>query len=105
MSKRVLAVAQSAELGGAERALLRVAAHLPEHGFEVELTVPAEGDLSAAAELPVHRLQIGAVERGDWPRAALAIPAAQRLASKLGPDLVWLNGLVSQRAAPGLWGR
>ncbi|MBA2506783.1 MAG: hypothetical protein H0V29_12725, partial [Thermoleophilaceae bacterium] len=48
MSERVLAVAQSAELGGAEHALLRVARRLPEHGFAVELAVPGDGPLTEA---------------------------------------------------------
>ena len=37
---RVLAVAQSADLGGAELALLRVAERLPEHGIDVEIAEP-----------------------------------------------------------------
>lgn len=107
MGDRVLAVAQSAQLGGAEHALLRVARRLPELGLEVELALPGDGPLADAVPdgIPVHRLNLGGIERGDWPRAALAMPAAQRLAKKVQPDLVWLNGVVSQRAAPGLWGR
>ena len=40
---RVLAVTQTADLGGAELALLRLAPELERHGFEVAFTVPGPG--------------------------------------------------------------
>lgn len=107
MAARVLAVAQVAELGGAEYALLRVARHLPERGFELELTVPGAGPLQEAAEaegITVHHLAVGGLERGGWPRALFAWPHAGGIARRARPDLVLLNGLVAQRAAPGLPG-
>jgi glycosyltransferase involved in cell wall biosynthesis len=107
MAARVLAVAQVAELGGAEYALLRVARLLPERGFELELTVPGAGALQQAAEaegMTVHHLAVGGIERGGWPRALFAWPRAGGIARRARPDLVLLNGLVAQRAAPGLPG-
>lgn len=107
MAARVLAVAQVAQLGGAEIALLRVAPLLPERGFEVEITVPGPGPLRSAAEergITVHELAVGGLERGGWPRALFAWPRAGGLARRVASDIVLLNGLVAQRAAPGLPG-
>jgi glycosyltransferase involved in cell wall biosynthesis len=84
---RVLAVAQSAERGGAELALERVAARLPELGFDVETAWP-------------DRLPVGGLRAGAWPRAVLAWPRAHRLARHF--DLVLLNGIVTQRLAPAM---
>src|SRR5204862_773160 len=94
---RVLAVAQSADLGGAELALMRVAERLPELGFDVELASPDPTRASAppgpAASAPparasaspppdrapasappdrapasaTHRLPVGALSPGAWP--------------------------------------
>jgi glycosyltransferase involved in cell wall biosynthesis len=89
---RVLAVAQSAEPGGAERALVRVAERLPELGFDVELASPARG--------VDHRLPVGGLAVGAWPRAVAAWPRARRVAR--GFDLVLLNGIVTQRLAPAM---
>ena len=83
---RVLAVAHSAGRGGAEIALERLARALPEHGFEVEIAT----------------LSLGKLERGGWPRAVLAWPRARRLVHRRRPEIVLLNGLVPQRAAPVL---
>jgi glycosyltransferase involved in cell wall biosynthesis len=96
---RVLAVAQSASLGGAELALLRIAERLPAHGIEVELTVPGDGPAADAAS---HRLPVGRIQAGAWPRAVAAWPRARRLAR--GFDAVLLNGIVTQRLAPAIWG-
>src|SRR4051794_2083457 len=87
---RVLAVAQSADPGGAERALARVAERLPELGFDVELASPGSGG--------DHRLPIGGLAVGAWPRAVVAWPRARRLAATF--DLAVLNGIVTQRLAP-----
>src|SRR3954468_16155569 len=89
---RVLAVAQSAEPGGAERALVRIAGRLPELGFDVELAAPGAG--------ADHRLPVGGLAAGAWPRAVAAWPRARRLAGKF--DLVVLNGIVTQRLAPAM---
>jgi glycosyltransferase involved in cell wall biosynthesis len=100
---RVLAVAQSADLGGAELALLRIAKRLPEHGIDVELTVPGPGRTQdAAGPIPVHRLPVGGLAVGAWPRAIAAWPRARRLGR--GFDAVLLNGVVTQRLAPAMWG-
>lgn len=81
---RVLAVLQSADLGGAERAALRIAERLPALGFDVESTHIPLGDLRA----------------GAWPRAIGSWPKARRLAGRF--DLVLLNGIVTQRLAPAM---
>jgi glycosyltransferase involved in cell wall biosynthesis len=101
----VLAVSQSAALGGAELALLRIAERLPEHGFQVEIAVPTDGPMRDAARaqgLRVHRLPVGRLRPGGWPRAVLAWPRTRALVKQLDPDLVWLNGGVTQRLAPAM---
>jgi len=103
----VLAVSQAAELGGAEYALLRIARRLPARGFDVELATPARGglmDAAAADGIPVHTLAVGALRGGAWPRAVVGWPRARRLMRRLEPDLVYLNGAVSQRLAPAFAG-
>ena len=102
---RVLAIAQATELGGAEYSLLRNAQLLPGHGFHVEITVPGEGGLAAAAReagVGVHHLSVGELTAGRWSGAALAVPRARRLARAIAPHLVWLNGTVAGRLAPAL---
>src|SRR4051794_12756932 len=89
---RVLAVAQSAAPGGAERALAGTAARLPALGVDVELASPGPG-----AE---HRLAVGGLTVGAWPAALKAWPRARRLARPF--DLVLLNGIVTQRLAPAM---
>src|SRR3954453_2471817 len=89
---RVLAVAQSAEPGGAERALGRIAERLPDLGFDVELASPGPG--------AQHRLAVGGLAIGAWPAALAAWPRAWRLARRF--DLVLLNGIVTQRLAPAM---
>jgi glycosyltransferase involved in cell wall biosynthesis len=91
---RVLAVAQSADLGGAELALMRIAERLPSLGFEVELASPGRGSQ--------HRLPVGGLTPGAWPRAVAGWPRARRLARRF--DLVLLNGIVTQRLAPAMTG-
>src|SRR3954453_6840954 len=86
---RVLAVAQSADLGGAELALMRVAERLPELGFDIEIASPGPGF--------AHRLATGTLAPGGWPRALAAWPRAHRLARRF--ELVLLNGIVTQRLA------
>src|SRR3954454_6606805 len=89
---RVLAVAQSAEPGGAERALVRIAERLAGLGVDVGLASPGAG--------ADHRLPVGGLAVGAWPRAVAAWPRARRLAGKF--DLVVLNGIVTQRLAPAM---
>lgn len=89
---RVLAVAQSANLGGAELALARIAERLPELGFEVEMASPGRGG--------ANRLPVGGLAAGAWPRALLGWPRARLLAGRF--DVVLLNGIVTQRLAPAM---
>jgi glycosyltransferase involved in cell wall biosynthesis len=89
---RVLAVAQSADLGGAELALMRIAERLPSLGFDVEVASPGRG--------ADHRLPVGGLTPGAWPRAVAGWPRARRLARRF--DLVLLNGIVTQRLAPAM---
>ena len=107
MALRVLAVAQAGEPGGAELALLRVAPALAREGVEVDLAVPGEGGVATAARglgLAVHELPLGPLRRGGWPRAVVAWPRARALVRRVGPDVVWLNGPVTQRVVPALGG-
>src|SRR5947209_17781584 len=90
---RVLAVAQSAEAGGAELALQRLAAPLSEHGFDVELATPPGGSGQ-------HELSVGALRAGSWVGAVTAWPRARALSRRF--DLVLLNGIVTQRLAPAM---
>lgn len=108
MPAQLLAVAQAAELGGAEYALLRIARRLPARGYRVEATTPGPGATAsafAAAGIPAHELAVGSLRAGAWPRALLALPRARALARRLGADLVYLNGTVAQRLAPAFAGR
>ena len=107
MPARVLAVAQAAELGGAEYALLRIARRLPERGFRIEIAAPGPGATAEAARtagFPVHELPVGPLRAGGWPRALLALPRARALRRRVRPDLVYLNGTVAQRVAPAFAG-
>ncbi len=107
MALRVLAVAQAAEAGGAELALLRLVPALAAEQVEVELAVPADGGVARrgrALGVHVHDLPIGPLRRGGWPRALLAWPRAHSLARRLSPDVVWLNGVVPQRLVPAFRG-
>jgi glycosyltransferase involved in cell wall biosynthesis len=91
---RVLAVSQSASSGGAELALMRLAERLPGLGIDVEIASPGGGF--------EHRLAVGGLSKGAWPRALAAWPRARRLAA--GFDAVLLNGIVTQRLAPAMAG-
>ena len=105
MALRVLAVAQAADPGGAELALLRLAPALAAEDVELEIAVPAEGAVAHAARragLRVHELPIGGLRRGGWPRAILGWPRARALVRRQSPDVVWLNGIVPQRLVPAL---
>jgi glycosyltransferase involved in cell wall biosynthesis len=105
MALRVLAVAQAAEPGGAELALLRLVEPLAADGVELELAVPADGGVAGAARalgVPVHELPVGGLRRGGWPRAVLAWPRARSLVRRVRPDVVLLNGIVPQRLVPAL---
>jgi glycosyltransferase involved in cell wall biosynthesis len=107
MALRVLAVAQAAELGGAELVLPRLAPALAREGVELEVAAPAEGGVARAVRelgLPVHRLPVGPLRRGGWTRAVLAWPRARALVRSTGADVVWLNGIVPQRLVPALGG-
>jgi glycosyltransferase involved in cell wall biosynthesis len=107
MALSALAIAQAAEPGGAELALLRLAPALAREGVEVELAVPRDGGVARAAGergLTVHTLPIGPLGRGGWPRAVIAWPRARALVRPRRPDVVWLNGTVPQRIVPALGG-
>lgn len=102
---RVLAVAQSPSLGGAEYGLVRVARLLPGHGFEIEIAVPAPGPLEQAARgagIATRRLAVGDLRGGAWPRALAELPRAAAIARRGAFSLAWLNGTAAQRLAPGL---
>lgn len=103
MPGRVLAITQSPELGGAERAFLRTVPVLRERGFEVELTVPARGPVEAAADdlgLRVYELDPGGLAPGGWGRALASFPTARLVRRAARPQLVYFNGTVAQRLAP-----
>ncbi len=105
MGLRVLAVAQAAELGGAEQALLRLAPALAAGGIDLQLAVPADGGLARAARergIRTHELPVGSLRRGALPRAALGWPRVRTLMRAVHPDVVWLNGVVPQRIVPAL---
>ena len=107
MALRVLAVAQAAEPGGAEHALLRLGPALASEGVELELAVPAEGGVARAARdqgMRVHELPIGSLRRGALARAVIGWPRVRRHVRDLGPDVAWLNGVVPQRIVPALGG-
>jgi glycosyltransferase involved in cell wall biosynthesis len=102
---RVLAVAQAPALGGAELALVRLARRLPARGVEPAATVPGPGALAdalAAGGIPTAELPLGGLERGRWLGALAGWPRARAALDRFGPDLVWLNGVVTMRAAPAL---
>jgi glycosyltransferase involved in cell wall biosynthesis len=105
MALRVLAVAQAAEPGGAEHALLRLGPALAAEGIELELAVPAEGGVGRAGReqgLRVHELPIGSLRRGALPRAVAGWPRVRRLMRGMSFDVAWLNGVVPQRVVPAL---
>jgi glycosyltransferase involved in cell wall biosynthesis len=105
MALRVLAVSQAAELGGAERALLRLVPALAKDGVQIELAVPADGGVARAGRelgLRVHVVPFGPLSRGGWPRAVLGWPRARAVVRRVRPDVVWLNGIVPQRLVPAL---
>ena len=104
-TNRVLAVAQSPALGGAEYGMLRIARLLPGHGYEVEIAVPAAGPLEEAASgagIATRRLAVGDLRAGAWPRALAELPRALAVARRGAFRLAWLNGTAAQRLAPGL---
>jgi glycosyltransferase involved in cell wall biosynthesis len=107
MALRALAIAQAAEPGGAELALLRLVPALAREGVELQLAVPADGGVARAARahgVPVHTLPLGPLRRGGWPRAVAAWPRARGLVRRVRPEVVWLNGVVPQRVVPALGG-
>ena len=107
MGLRVLAVAQAAEPGGAELALLRLARPLADEFVDLEIAVPGYGGVARGvrdAGLPLHELPFGPLRRGGWPRAVLAWPRARQLVRRVRPEVVWLNGIVPQRLVPALGG-
>lgn len=105
MPLRVLAIAQAAEPGGAELALLRLVPALAAQDVALALAVPREGGVAAAARsrgLEVRELPIGALREGGWPRAVAAWPRAHWVARRTRAKAVWLNGIVPQRLVPAL---
>lgn len=107
MGTKLLAVAQTAEPGGAEHALLRAVPLLAARGFDVELTAPGDGGVISGARrlgIPVHSLELGSLRQGAWPRAAVSFPRAKKLMQQVRPDIVLLNGTVAQRIAPAFAG-
>jgi glycosyltransferase involved in cell wall biosynthesis len=101
---RVLAIAQSGTLGGAERSLLRVARRLPEHGIEVEISSLGGEltELAAREGLRVWPGDVGPVSARGGLTAALGRRRWAQLAEHVRPDVHLLNGVVAHRAVPGL---
>jgi glycosyltransferase involved in cell wall biosynthesis len=99
---RLLAVSPLSEIYGGERVLLRVLPALRRRGYEVTLAVPAGGPLSDAAEergIPTVRIPLGPPDRLTVAAlAGLSLAPAHLLKC----DVVWLNGLPTQRIVPAL---
>jgi glycosyltransferase involved in cell wall biosynthesis len=98
---KVLGVNAVDHPGGAEVGLLRLASRLRDRGWEVTLTSPEDGPLSAAG-YPWLRLDVGGLGYGEGARAVASWPRALRLAQRF--DVVYLNSTVCGRLLPALRG-
>lgn len=99
MSRRLLFVADSLDVGGAERALVQLAAGLVERGHEVTVACTAGGALAVDAEaagVTVEVLQPRLVKRAVDSGFASALA---RLTSRSRPDLVHTHMYASTAAA------
>ena len=59
-------------------------------------------DALSAEGVETATLPVGRLERGRWVGALAGWPKARAALDRFGPDLVWLNGVVTLRAAPAL---
>jgi glycosyltransferase involved in cell wall biosynthesis len=103
MTRRLLAVAAVDHPGGAEIHLLRLLSGLADRDWEITLTTPGEGPLSATAlgqGYAWRALPVGGLARGAGARAVASWPTARGLAGTV--DVVYLNGTVSARLLPAL---
>ncbi|HET9102337.1 MAG TPA: glycosyltransferase family 4 protein [Solirubrobacteraceae bacterium] len=101
--RRLLAVAPVDAPGGAEIGLLRLLARLGPRGWQITVTTPGEGPLSAAARAAGYAwapLGLGGLGRRTGMRALASWPRAGRLAA--AADVVYLNGGVCGRLLPAL---
>ncbi len=99
---RLLAVSPLAAVAGGENELLRILPVLAARGYRARLAVPGRGELEDVActrGIPTVILPLGPPERFA-PSAFIATAlATSRL---LRTDVVWLNGLSTQRLVPAL---
>jgi glycosyltransferase involved in cell wall biosynthesis len=103
MTRRLLAVAAVDHPGGAEIHLLRLLSGLAGRGWEITLTTPGNGPLSATAlgrGYAWRALPVGGLARGTGARAVASWPVVRGLAHDA--DVVYLNGTVSARLLPAL---
>lgn len=99
---RLTAVNPLADVAGGETGLLRLLPRLAQRGWAVRLTVPTRGRLEEAARslgVTVRRLPLGPPERRTAASYAGGALAPLVLA---GSDVVFLNGLSTQRVLPAL---
>jgi len=99
---RLLGVQTVGPPGGAEITFLRLARRLVDRGWAVELATPEPGPLDDA-DLRVHRLAVGGLDRRAGAAAVAAWPRTRALARRF--DVVYLNGTVAGRLLPALAGR
>jgi glycosyltransferase involved in cell wall biosynthesis len=87
--------------GGAEVALLRLAARLRDRGWKITLTSPDRGPIADAGH-PWLKLDVGGLGAGEGARAVASWPRALRLAQRF--EVVYLNSTVCGRLLPALRG-
>jgi glycosyltransferase involved in cell wall biosynthesis len=97
----ILGVNAVGQPGVAELGFLRLAGRLRDRGWEVTLSSPEEGPLSAAGH-PWLKLDVGGLGAGEGARAVASWPRALRLAQRF--DVVYLNSTVCGRLLPALRG-
>jgi glycosyltransferase involved in cell wall biosynthesis len=105
VTRRLLAVTQSARPGGAETTVLRLLRELERRGWSVALSAPGPGPLAAEAAArgwPFHRLAVGGLARRAGAPALASWPRARSLARRF--DVIYLNGTVAGRLLPALRG-
>lgn len=100
MSPSLLGVNAVDHPGGAELALVRLAARLSERGWELGITTPSDsGPLTELGHEHV-KLDVGGLGSGEGARAVASWPKALRLGSRW--DVVYLNSTVCGRLLPAL---
>ncbi len=99
---RLLAASALSVVAGGENELLRVLPVLKTRGYEPRVAVPARGELADAIRaqgIPTVTIPLGPPERFT---ARSLLGAALSPVELLRSDVVWLNGLSTQRLVPGL---